>query len=331
MSRRAVALAVALATALVAVGCSDDEPSASDEQPTTSEAERATTELPDAARTATVVPQYDGDVNSPYCRTARGWAARLIEGYVEDDPAEVQAFSRDRDAYVALARSTAPPELREAWDRYGVKLTDIAAALELSNWDLVAAGQVLDADLRAVMDGADADGHVIAAYDTDVCGVGEPPLVDTDYTGSDASACAALPTLVELRTSGMVGGPETGAALLAAFGSTGSVEGGPQGFAADVAEYREWMSGHATPILERFGGDLARLLREAGGNDALVVSGWAPDIRDVVGRVERYVADVCVTPTELGDGEPTIDATDAPPIDDPGDEPLDETGPTTPR
>jgi hypothetical protein len=329
-ARRGVAAGLALAVLLA--GCSDDDGAAggtstteATSRPDTSTGPTST--LPRDAARAKVVPQFDGDVDSPYCRAARGWAARQIEGFVEDDPVEVEAYSRDRDAYVALARSTAPPELREHWEQFGERLVDLAAAWELSQWDLLRADEILPQELRDAMNGNDPDGLVIQVYDSDVCAIGEPPMVETDYQGSDPALCGALVELAALRSRGLVGGVDAGAAIEGAATSTTQPTGGPDGLAEDVLAYRAWMSEHAVPVLRRHGGDLARVLREGSGADALAVSAWEPEIRDVAGRVERYVADVCVTvPEDDEEGEPSVDGTDEPPIDDPGDEVIDETG-----
>src|SRR5690606_193519 len=110
--------------------------------------------------------------------------------------------------------------------------------------------------------------------DGDVCAIAEPPMVETDYAGTDPALCESLVELAALRSRGLVGGADTGAAIESAATSTVEPTGGPPGLAEDVVAYRNWMKEHAVPVLRRDGGDLARLLREASGAEALAVSAW---------------------------------------------------------
>jgi hypothetical protein len=77
---------------------------------------------------------------------------------------------------------------------------------------------------------------------------------------------------------------------------------GGQSLIEDISRTATWMSEHYATQLQSIGWDLRTFYRGSSGPDRLAASGWTPEIRDAIGRVNAFADEACVTPDVAGDG-----------------------------
>jgi len=247
---------------------------------------------------------YTGDAESPACKNAANWAARQLDPLDTLDPVAVGAYLADWKAYAAVGVAAAPDALTGSWLIYATSLSSMAEALATRGNDVAR----LEAEdpTNAVLFGENTPGYVaeIASWEQEVCGAGDQPVTDAAPDG-DIALCDALAPLLDASAAAVDGGSNP--AQIEAIGSAyralaASPPSGTQSLIEDISRTATWMSEHYATPLQTIRWDLRRFYRESSGVDRVAASGWTPEIRDAIGRVNAFADEVCVAPDVAGDG-----------------------------
>ena len=298
--RRGSHLPALCAVALLLVaGCSDD---AATPTTSTSLAGRSTSTVRGGGDDAVVSVDSTGDPDGPACRNSAAWAARSLDQIESLSPTDLTSYVHDWKGYAAAGTGLAPPELAGAWLQYGAAIVSLEQSLSARGNDIA---RVLSEDpAGAALLGDTTPDYLaeISSWEQQVCGVGDQPITDAAPSGS-TNLCDALRPLIDAQDAASTGAStptqiEAVGSAYRALAATPPTGSGP--VVADIARVATWMSEHYAARLQSLGWDLRRFYREAPGVDRLAASGWSPEIRDAVGRVNAFGDEACAAPP--GDG-----------------------------
>jgi hypothetical protein len=249
--------------------------------------------------------------DSPYCVTARNWAAHELNGEGEDvfargGPPAARKYMKEYVAYTLASARQAPPSIRKAAaikDR--AIRTRLAPVLEKYGFDpsrLEAEGSKSEkAIVQSPGPSVQQAQEITHAYDDRVCQYGGPPRANVNFKPSAAAKpyCRAVEAQGK-RFQKVVAALFSAAALRSYTTSAGfekdldaQAATAPAEIAADVRADTEWDRTRKVEVLEEYDYDLRRLLTEGSKDDLAVFNYWDPAIRKQDGRVTAYQEQVC--------------------------------------
>jgi hypothetical protein len=250
--------------------------------------------------------------DSPYCVTARQWAAHELSGegpdvYARGGSAALKRYMNEYFAYTKTSLQEAPPVIHDAAaiKERGVR-TRFIPVLEKYSYDpkrIEAEGSSSEkATLRGPNRKEAKAQDVLHGYDDRVCHYGgDPPAAKVTFRRSAAAkpwcnAVAAQEKGFE-KVASSQWNPETYRSyvtsdsfsrVLDAQDATALSE-----IAGDVQAVNEWNRDRKLPLLKDNDYDLRRLLREGSAEDLAVNTYWDPAIRVHDSRVTAYQEQVC--------------------------------------
>jgi hypothetical protein len=253
-----------------------------------------------------------GGFDSPYCVTARKWAAHELNGEAEDVYARggrpaLKKYMKEYVAYTEASAQQAPPAIRKAAaikDR--AIRTSLAPVLEKYGFDpqrLEAKGSPSE---KAVVRGpgprVEKAQEITHAYDDRVCQYGGPPrAANLAFKGSAAAKPYCKAVTAQERGFKKVVSSRFAAQALRSYSTSDSFKKAldsqtataPAEIAADVKADTEWDRTRKVKVLEDYNYDLRRLLLEGSEADLAVFNYWDPAIRKQDSRVTAYQEQVC--------------------------------------
>jgi len=236
-----------------------------------------------------------GDPSTPHCKNEATWAARQLDSIDDYTPAQLLDYVKDWKDYVAVGFATRPDDQQTDWLQYVAAVSSLSDALTARKGDIAALEAEDPAD--GVLLGTAVPDYLgnILVYAQEVCGAGEQPVTDAAPSAS-TSICAALAPLIADRLAADSGGstPSQIAAIAKDYRALAvSPPAGSQPVVADIKKVGAWMSQHYAAPLEAMGWDLRRYYRNASGPDLVAYSGWSPEVRDSLGRLNALMASGC--------------------------------------
>lgn len=238
-----------------------------------------------------------GDPSTPHCKNEAAWAARQLDSIDDYTPAQLLEYVKDWKNYVAVGFATRPTDQKTQtdWLQYVAAVSSLSDALTARGGDIAALEAQDPAD--GVLLGTAVPDYVgnILVYAQEVCGAGEQPVTDAAPSAS-TSICAALAPLIADQLAAQSGGstPTQIEAIANDYQRLAdSPLSGSAPVVADINKVGVWMSQHYTAPLRAVGWDLRRYYRSASGPDLVAMSGWSPEIRDSLGRVNALMASGC--------------------------------------
>jgi hypothetical protein len=262
----------------------------------------------DAKKAASPIEGFD----SPYCVTARKWAAHELKGggdgaYARGGPAALKKWANDQLAYLKTSLEQVPPVIHDAEviNERAIR-TRLTPVLEKYGFDIKRVEAEGSASEKALI--TEPPPEVAKAqearnrYQNRVCGYGgSPPAADVTFKASAAAKpyCKAVAAqqddLEKLESSGF--DPEAFRSYAASDSFSEALDAqaatAPSGIAADVKTDNEWESTRKVKVLEKFGYDLRRILLEGSAKDLAVMTDWDPAIVKQDSRITAYQEQVC--------------------------------------
>lgn len=245
-----------------------------------------------------------GDADSPACTNAANWAARQLDPLDTLDPVAVGAYLTDWRAYATVGVATAPDALIGPWLIYATALTSMGEALATRGNDV--ARLAAEDPTSAALFGENPPDYAaeIATWEQEVCGTGDQPVTDAAPDG-DPALCDALAPVLGASAEAVDGGSTP--AEIEAIGTAyrelaASPPSGRQSLIEDISRTATWMSEHYATPLQALRWDLRKFYRESSGESRVAASGWAPEIRDAIGRMNAFADEVCVAPADAVGG-----------------------------
>ncbi len=238
-----------------------------------------------------------GDASTPHCKNEANWAARQLDSIDNYTPAQLLEYVKDWKNYVAVGFATRPvdQQAQTDWLQYVAAVSSLSDALTARGGDIAALEAQDPAD--GVLLGTAVPDYLgnILVYAQEVCGAGEQPVTDAAPSAS-TSICATLAPLIADQLAAESGGstPTQIEAIANDYQALAtSALSGSQPVVADIKKVGAWMSQHYTAPLRAVGWDLRRYYRSASGPDLVALSGWSPEIRDSLGRLNALIASGC--------------------------------------
>jgi hypothetical protein len=283
----------ALSLALVAA-CGDDEPEPA--------AIAATTANPATAASAAValpgaVVRYSGDFASPYCVSARDWAAHeVVEHDWSGPPESNEAYWQEYTAFAETAYAVAPADIAGDWDIYVAGKAEQGTVLEKYAFD----GERFEAEAtdaeRTILDGPYGELRRaidnVLRYEAEVCHTSFLTAADVTYTGDPNSDYCQL--LDELPPAGSPSAIEEFFASGAADEYYSDlIEAAPAEIKADQETLVHWDEEWAPKVLGSHGWDFRRLLRQGTEEELAAIFHATPEVRDADARQTAYSEQVC--------------------------------------
>jgi hypothetical protein len=278
--------------------CGDDDttiqasPSAAATTTLAASSTTAAKELPGA------VIMYTGDFDSPYCETARDWAAHEVAGFeFGDDPAANRAYFMEYLAFVDKATAQAPADIAADLTLFKTAQAKIMAILDHYNFDGARIEAEATEDEMAFLDSpppAEQQAQDnFRRFEAEVCHAGELLPAHIIYTGDpngefcglaeDPPSATPPAQLEEYFASGA-------AARLA----DDRIAAAPPEIKSDVEIEERWKVEQIPTLLAAHGWDVARALREGTEEELIALTYSAPEVRDANARLGAYLAQVCV-------------------------------------
>jgi hypothetical protein len=253
-----------------------------------------------------------GGFDSPYCVTARKWAAHELDGeaqavYARAGRPALKKYMRQYVAYTEASARQAPPAIRQAAaikDR--AIRTRLIPVLEKYGYDPQRLEAEGSASEQAIVKGpgpkAEKAQEITHAYDDRVCQYGGPPRA-ANVTFKASAAAKRYCEAVAAQEKGFekVVSSRFTAEALRSYSTSDSfkkaldaqVATAPAEIAADVKADTEWDRTRKVEVLEDYDYDLRRLLLEGSEADLAVFNYWDPAIRKQDSRVTAYQEQVC--------------------------------------
>lgn len=301
--------AIVLIAVMVGSSCSNDEgatPAISVAVTTTAPGATVaptTATVPADAATATVNVAFTGDANSEVCGYLAQWSSSKLDERALDinDAEALESFQNVKAALSQSIASAAPDAIFPA-------ALGMAAAVAAETQALTAANFDYDAFVSSAPEDAlrfippengepDTDISTVEQYGDEVCGGGEPPIVEIDWSSDPGDACVGWQPVVDARIAiaGERPTPERLVALDAAWTTIASAPPAtaPANLGADARAVGIWVRDRVVPLRSKVGNDPRRVLTELTGTERVTVALWDPEIRDAAGRIEAYLATAC--------------------------------------
>lgn len=232
------------------------------------------------------------------------WSSLKIDEISLDvnDAESLEFFQRVKQSLAEEIASLAPDAIFSSALSMAAASAAETQALEAANFDYPAFIAAAPADaLRFVpptTGDPDPDIAAIEQYGDEVCGGGEPPLVEIDWSADPGDACPEWQPLVDARLTISNDGPTADRlrALVAAWTTIAAapMATAPANLGTDAKTVATWIRDRSAPLRSKVGDDPRRILTELTGTERVVVALWTPEIRDAAGRIEAYLSTACV-------------------------------------
>ncbi len=260
--------------------------------------------IPAGAATAKVNVAFTGDANSEVCGALARWSSLKLDEITLDvnDAEALESFQRAKQALAQSIATLAPDAIFSPALSMAAAAAAETQALEAANFDYSAFISAAPADaLRFVPPSngnPDPEIATIEQYGDEVCGAGEPPLVEIDWSADPGDACTVWQPLVDARLAISNDGPTADRfrTLVAAWTTIAGapVAGAPANLGTDAKTVAVWIRDRSVPLRSKVADDPRRILTELTGTERVVVALWTPEIRDAAGRIEAFLSTACV-------------------------------------
>lgn len=251
-----------------------------------------------------------GGFDSPYCVTARNWAAHELSGdgdvqYARGGPAALKKYWNEYVAYTKTSLQQAPPVIHEAAAIKERGIRRLTPLLEKYGFDPKRAEAEASTSEKARAEPNPKEQKAQAAthaYDDRVCQYGGGPPA-AKVTIKRSAAAKPYCTAVAGQDKGFEKvvssqwDPETYRSYVTSNSFSRVLDAqdatAPSEIAADVKAVNEWNRNRKLPLVKDFDYDQRRVLREGSAEDLAVVTYWDPAIRQHDSRVTAYQEQVC--------------------------------------
>jgi hypothetical protein len=246
---------------------------------------------------------------SPYCVTARTWAVHELDGDGDDkaaDPAAFETYWREYVGYRQTALEQSPPSLRdENAILVGFLRTRLTPVLEKYDFDvqrIESEGSPAEKSLGEPPPRAQKAQDATHAYDNRICGYGgSPEPADVTFEKSPAAKPYCAAAAAQEEGNGKVAEAGFTPAAFRAFVTSDQFldaldqqdATAPPEIAEDVETDNAWVREHKLPLLEKYGYDYRKLLREGTAEELAEFNYFDPAIEKHDSRVSAYVQQVC--------------------------------------
>ncbi len=246
---------------------------------------------------------------SPYCATARAWAVHELDGDGDDkaaDPAAFETYWREYVDYRETALEQSPPSLRDEnailVDFLRTRLTPVLEKYDFDVQRIESEGSPAEKSLGEPPPRAQRAQDATHAYDNRICGYGgspDPANVTFEKSADAKPYCEAA--AAQQKGNGKVAEAGFTPAAFRTYVTSDQFLGAldaqdataPAEIAADVKADNEWVRAHKLDLLERYGYDYRKLLREGGAEELAEFNYFDPAIEEHDSRVSAYVQQVC--------------------------------------
>jgi hypothetical protein len=257
-------------------------------------------------KTAAQVRGFD----SPYCVTARKWAAHELNGdgdvqYAHGGPTALKKYWNEYLAYTKTSLQQAPPVIHEAAAIKERGIRRLTPLLEKYGFDPKRAEAEASASEKARAEPNPKEQKAQAAthaYDDRVCQYGgDPPAARVTFKRSANAKryCTAVAGQDRgfVKVASSQWDPETYRSYVTSDSFSRVLDAqdatAPFEIAADVKAVNEWNRNRKLPLVKDFDYDQRRILREGSAEDLAVVTYWDPTIRKHESRVTAYQEQAC--------------------------------------
>jgi hypothetical protein len=251
-----------------------------------------------------------GGFDSPYCVTARKWAAHELSGdgdvqYARGGPAALKKYWNEYVAYTKASAQQAPPVIHEAAAIKERGIRRLTPLLGKYGFDPKRAEAEASASEKARAkptpkeQKAQASTH---AYDDRICQYGgDPPAAKVTFKRSDAAKPYCKTVAAQEKGFEKVASSKADPGTYRSYVTSDSFSRvlhaqdatAPSEIAADVKAVNDWNRDRKLPLLKDYDYDLRRLLREGSAEELSVNTYWHPAIRKHDSRVTAYQEQVC--------------------------------------
>lgn len=291
-------LALLVALTLLAAACSSDDSSSASGDST--DATTAT-----GATSATEAGSAADDPESPFCRTALDWQVHELTPVDQSDPAVLETYMSEYAAFATQSAEQAPESISDDAQLVADGITDdLLPLMERYGYDGARFEAEATDEEKALLDApppeVDAAQNRIHEYEALVCGAGQPPAADVDFTGAaDSPYCQTSIDLDEAVGSVAENGFDpaeveevyTSDEVSQLFDD--GADNAPAEIAEDVGAVNEFVRTEQLPLMESYGFDVRELLSTASAEERAVFQYTAPAIIDHFARTLAYDEQVC--------------------------------------
>jgi hypothetical protein len=250
--------------------------------------------------------------NSPYCVTAREWAAHELNGggdgaYARGGPAALKKWWSEQLAYLKTSLQQVPPDVHEAEavNERAIR-TRLTPLLEKYGFDFKRLEAEASASETAFADHPPAEferaQEARNLYQNEFCGYGgSPPAAKVTFTKTAAAKpyCEALAAqqegLGQVASSGFA--PDAFRTYVTSDGFLDALNTqdatAPPEIAAEVKADNAWVRSRKLDLLEKYGYDYPRLLLEGSAEELAAFNYFDPAIEEQDSRVVAYAQQVC--------------------------------------
>jgi hypothetical protein len=246
---------------------------------------------------------------SPYCVTARTWAVHELDGDGDDkaaDPAAFETYWREYVDYRETALEQSPATLRDEnailVEFLRARLTPVLEKYDFDVQRIESEGSPAEKSLGEPPPRAQKAQDATHAYDNRICGYGgSPDPANVTFEKSPAAKPYCEAAAAQQEGNGKVAAagftPDafrsyvTSQQFLDALDTQDTTA--PAEIASDVKADNGWVREHKLPLLERYGYDYRKLLREGSADELAEFNYFDPAIEKQDSRVSAYVQQVC--------------------------------------
>jgi len=248
---------------------------------------------------------------SPYCVTARAWAAHELDGsadgaYEHGGPAALKKWWGEQLAYLKTSVEQAPPQLRDAEATVErAYRTRLGPLFQKYGFDFKRIEAEASPAENALAEPTAAEQRAQQAYDRykdRVCGYGNsPPAAHVTFVRTKASkayckaAAAQQDGFEKVVSSGF--DPQAFRSYVTSDGFLAALDAqdatAPSEIAADVRLDTDWVRTRKLPLLEKYDYDLRRLMLEGTASDLTAFDYFDPAVERHDRRISAYVEQVC--------------------------------------
>jgi hypothetical protein len=243
------------------------------------------------------------DAESAYCNTAREWLVYALTQYDPSDPAALEQYMDEYVAFHREAAEQAPASIDDDWalnrssveeqlipvfEKYGYSIQRIEAE---ATPEEQATAMEPPPDVQAAQER-------IHAYEREVCAAGLPVAADVEFEGpADEEYCAAVLADSDMANQVALTEPDAVRAELTspefAERQQKLLDTAPDEIRDDVATFRTFVTEQQTPLIEKYGYDIPKVLLHGTQHEREVLNYGTSDVKDAYARIIAYEEQLC--------------------------------------